>query len=112
MSDIKTVADAVSVLSSEGIEVRQMRWRAIKDLQLPYALLVPGDPHQLSTADGIAHEYREYDIQLYTERRDIALEKRVTAALREAGIRTPMPDVVLDANGPAYIAYYHVSLTE
>jgi hypothetical protein len=113
-----TVADALAVMRGLFIPCQQGAYDPgtapqNASISMPYAVLVPDEARALNTGDGIAHEYRHYDIQLYTRRRDVALERRVAAALREAGIRTPQPDVALpSAEVPAAIAYFHISLSE
>lgn len=110
---IPTVADVLAVMASMGIPCVQMHWDDPNDVPpLPYALLMPESAHEQNTADGPTVEYRGYDIQLYTKRRDVALEKAVTRALRGAGIRTPLPDMARDPEGRVTISYFHTSLIE
>lgn len=108
-----TVADLIAAMGELSIPCQQSDYDPKKATAMPYAVLVPDEARALNTVDGPVHEYRKYDIQLYTRHRDVALEHAVTKALRDAGIRTPMPEVVLpSADVPAAIAYFRVSLSE
>ena len=109
-----TVADLLTAMATLSIPCQQAAYDPRQaPTAMPYAILVPDEPRALNTVDGPAHEYRHYDIQLYTRQRDVTLERRVVDELRAAGIRTPQPDVVLpSADVPAAIAYFHVSLSE
>lgn len=114
MSAIKTVADVLAIMADVGVPCQQANHTQQSSTpNEPYAVLVPGEHHELLTADGYAHEYRSYDLQVYTKRRDLALERLVTSALRAAGILVPMPEVTLPTDEvPAAVAYYPMSLTE
>ena len=109
-----TVANAIAALSDKPLElsVAQQSWEPKQAPLLPYALLIPLSHREVMGSDGPVGEYREYQIQLYTKRRDVALEKSVRTALAAAGVRCPLPDVVRDPNGHVTIAYFHTSLEE
>ena len=110
-----TVADAIAALDAIKLPVTQQSWDSWEPETLPplpYAILVPLSHREVTGSDGPVGEYREYQIQLYTKRRNVALEKGVRTALAAEGVRCPLPDVARDPNGHVTIAYFHTSLEE
>lgn len=105
------VARVVELLDGLEIPNAQLMWEDQDPPQPPYAILVPHDTMPLQTGHGNVFEARQYDIELYAKPRDIPLEKRIAAALRQAEIGYKS-DVAIDEKGQVAITYFSMTLVE
>ena len=81
-----TLDELCGVIGAIGLPWTNTEWTRDDDAQLPYIVLkkTGGTAHGANDATWCV--VAEYDIELYTERRDYALERTVTDALDDAGI--------------------------
>lgn len=108
---LATVADAVAALDSVGLESAQFEWPDQTAPPLPYAILVPHDEANLA-ADGANVLWAvPYTIELYSVRRDVALELRVKRALADVGAQSSR-SFAWDPERHYCITYFHCTLTE
>lgn len=108
---LASVAQVSDLLDELEIPNAQLMWEDQKPPQPPYVVLVPHETVPLRTGQGNAFEARNYDIELYAKRRDILLEKRIAAALKQAEI-SYTSDVAIDEKGQVAITYFSMTLVE
>lgn len=109
---LATVGQVVAILDELGIPNAQMMWDNDDDIpRPPYVLLVPHESNSLHTDGTVSFEAVRYDLELYCKTRDIPLEKRIKAALRQAVIDYDT-DHAVDDKGQVFITYFHLTLTE
>ena len=109
---LATVGQVVAMLDELGIPNAQMMWDNDDDIpRPPYVLLVPHASNNLHADGTVAFEAGRYDLELYSKTRDIPLEKRIKAALRQAAIDYDT-DHAVDDKGQVIITYFHLTLTE
>ena len=105
------VSQVLALLRELDIPVATLMWEDQDPPLPPYAILVPHDTVPLRTGQGNAFEARNYDIELYAKPRNVPLEKRITAALKQAEIGYTS-DVALDEKGQVAITYFSMTLVE
>ena len=109
---LATVGQMVAMLDELGIPNAQMMWGNDDDIpKPPYVLLKPLEANNLHTDGTVTFEAIKYDLELYSKTRDIPLEKRIKAALRQAEVDYDT-DYAPDDKGQVIITYFHVTLTE
>ena len=107
-----TVGEVVSILDGMGIPNAQLKWDGDDEIpRPPYVLLVPHESNNLHTDGTVSFEAQKYDLELYSRTRDIPLEKRIKAALRQARIDYDT-DAAVDEKGQVIITYFHTTLIE
>lgn len=108
---MRSLKDLLSALRAVGLPYTQIQWPQGKAPDLPYAVLVP---------DGTSNRFADgsplcvpvgYTVEVYTRERDVPLEKRVQAALDDAGIGWQRYHTT-DPDGPVVLAVYSMTLTE
>ena len=108
-----TVADALAALDGLGLPAAQLVWDHDPP-PLPYVVLVPHESdasNSLHGSGGVAFEARRYSVELYCGVRDVALERRLSRALWDAGI-PHTSDCALDERGQVAITYFNMTLVE
>jgi len=109
---IATVGQVVTLLDGMDVPNAQMMWDNDDDIpKPPYVILVPHESNNLHTDGTVSFEAQRYDLELYCKTRDIPLEKRIKAALRQAEVDYDT-DYAVDDKGQVIITYFHVTLTE
>lgn len=107
-----TVSQVFGILDDLKIPSAQFMWDSDDEKpSLPYVILVAQQSNNLHTDGSVAFEAQRYDLELYSKTRDIPLEKRVKAALRQARIDYDT-DYAVDEKGQVVITYFHVTLIE
>ena len=106
-----TVGDMLAALDGIGLPATQFEWPEQDAPSLPYAIIAPVEERSL-TMDGRNDLFTvAYDVELYSRRRDVALELRVRGALADAGIQSRR-DFYYDSEQHFCITYFHCTLTE
>lgn len=109
---LATVGRVVGILDSLDVPCAQLMWRGEDEKPSPpYVILVPHQSDNLHADGTVAFEAKRYDLELYSLERDVPLEKRIAAALREARIDYDT-DHAVDDKGQVIITYFHVTLIE
>ena len=109
---LATLGEVVGILDTLGIPNAHIKW-GVEDEKSPppYVMVVPHESNNLHTDGTVSFEARRYDLELYSKERDMPLEKRISAALRQAGIDYDT-DVAVDEKGQVVITYFHATLIE
>lgn len=101
----------LKLTDSLGIPAAQIQWAPTEAPKLPYIVLVPQNTDNVF-ADGITYQdVTPYLVELYSRRRDVALEKRVQAAFDANGVAWDRYHTT-DENGPVVIAVYKINVIE
>lgn len=103
--------DLLAVAESLGLPCAQIQFYPEKIPKLPYVIVYPMSTDNVYADDAVREMLVPYQIMLYTERRDIPLEKRMQSALNEA--RIPWSRFhTEDDEGHAIVAVYETTATE
>ena len=105
----RTLTALVSELQANGLPVAQMQWYPQEAPDYPYCTLVPQGTDNVASDNAVIYSPVPYELNVFTEVRDIPLEKRVQALLESMGIFWQR-DNFLRNNG--VIAVYEITLIE
>jgi len=108
---LATVGRVVALLNELGVPNTQAFWEDQKPPPLPYVVLMPHGSANLHADGTVRFDARRYDLELYAKPRDIALEHRIKAALRDAEVDYDS-DFAIDEKGQVAITYFNVTLIE
>lgn len=112
----RTIADFAAAMDSIGMPWTNLVWPHGDAPPMPYAVLVPGDEQGVVADNDEAYTFRSYTVEVYCDGedgREVALEKRVKAAMRAAGIpcgRAAGPQQVYGSH--ALVSYIPTTLIE
>lgn len=95
----------MALLDGLGLKYAQVQWYPAMPPKTPYVIFVPQKTRNRKADNKVNKAMCPYTLELYTLQRDIALEKRIQAALDDAGIFWER-DFVTDEDGPVYITIY------
>jgi hypothetical protein len=95
----------MALLDGLGLKYAQVQWYPAMPPKTPYVIFVPQKTKNRKADNKVNKAMCPYTLELYTLQRDIALEKRIQAALDDAGIFWER-DFVTDEDGPVYITIY------
>lgn len=80
-----TIDELCAAIESVGLPWAQMSFERGEDVQPPFIVLIPTTGNTSGANDLVWINSAEYDVELYTQRRDYLLEADVAAALESAG---------------------------
>jgi hypothetical protein len=95
----------MGLLDGLGLKYAQVQWYPAMPPKTPYVILDPQKTKNRKADNKVNKVMCPYHLELYTLIRDVALEKRIQAALDEAGIYWDR-DYATDPDGPVYITIY------
>lgn len=86
MLTTRKLTELVSVLQENGYPVAQMQWYPKSAPDFPYCTLVPLGTNNTFTDNNVAYSPVPYELNLFTETREIAVEKRFQSLLESIGV--------------------------
>lgn len=104
-----TLTTMVSTLQENGLPTAQMQWYPQKAPAFPYCTLTPQGTDNIFADNIVRHSPVSYELEVFTETRDIPLEKRIQALLESMGIAWQRDNYV--TNG-GVVASYQITLIE
>ncbi len=111
MSITRNLTDLVAALEGEGLPVAQIRWFPNEAPDVPYCVLRPLSTNNVY-ADGVVKAtYVPYYLYVYTQRRDIQLERTIQGLLDSMGIAWSR-DTFEDFEGDWMFVSYSITLIE
>ena len=105
----RNLTDLVSTLQENGYQVAQMQWYPKTAPPYPYCTLMPMGTDNLFTDNGVIYSPVPYELNVFTETRDIQLEKDVQTLLESIGIPWQRANYMRN-NG--VVAVYEITLIE
>lgn len=105
----RNLTDLVSALQGNGFPVAQMQWYPRKAPAFPYCTLIPRGTENVFSDGSVSYSPVPYDLSLFSETRDIALEKRFQALLESMGIAWQRDNYMRD---DCVVAVYQITLVE
>ena len=104
-----TLTNRVSTLQDNGLPTAQMQWYPQTAPQFPYCTLVPQGTNNIFGDNVVVYSPVSYELNVFTETRDIQLEKRVQALLEGLGLAWQRDNYTI--NGGVF-ASYSITLVE
>ena len=83
---MRTLTDAVHAVKSTGTPVVAVRWPKGTTQATPYVCWVLDSTRNAYGDDRVTTVIGRYDLELYTDQRDLTLERSIEAAFDSAGI--------------------------
>lgn len=105
----RSLTDLVAELQSNGFPVAQMQWYPKSAPDYPYCTLVPQGTDNMFTDNSVIYSPVPYELCVFTETRDIPLEKTVQALLESMGIPWQRDNL---ARNDGVVAVYSITLIE
>ncbi len=104
-----TLTNFVSVLQENGLPTAQMRWYPQKAPDFPYCTLTPQGTDNIFADNIVRHSPVSYELEVFTETRDIPLEKRIQAMLEGLGLAWQRENYIVS---DGVVASYQITLIE
>lgn len=103
------LTDLVSALQENGYPVAQMQWYPGKAPAFPHCTLIPRGTSNIFSENGVSYSPVPYDLNLFSEVRDIPMEKSFQALLESMGVPWQRDNYMRD---DCVIAVYQITLIE
>lgn len=105
----RNLTDLVAELQNSGFPVAQMQWYPQKAPAYPYCTLVPMGTENMFSDNTVIYSPVPYELNVFTEARDIPLEKQVQSLLESMGIGWQRENYM---RNDGVVATYEITLIE
>ena len=105
----RKLSDLVADLQARGYPVAQMQWYPKSAPDFPYCTLIPQGTENIFNDNNVVYSPVPYDLNLFTEARDIATEKNLQSLLESMGIPWQRSNYL---RNDSVVAVYEITLIE
>ena len=104
-----SLTELVRVLQANDLPVAQMQWYPKAAPPFPYCTLEPQGTNNIFSDNTVVYSPVPYELNVFTETRDLPLEKRVQALLEGMGLAWQRDNYIVDTG---VTATYQITLVE